>query len=660
MMQAVAYRAAALLGVVALLAACSDDDNVEMPAPEFPSPVTMTIPAAGERCSFSLTPNLDWIVSIPVTADVTNWFYLDDGGYPTYSLRGKAGESVEVVVVSNAKTEFDETHAVDVSLTMGGQTQVVATVTLANEERSMAIQPVLLDEEGFFVYGSDGYQYDEAGVTAEGISMIWPTGMSSFQTRLKVTANFGWMVANMPAWVKSISQAEAGETELWLQGNALYYPMESESVLLQFVDTANPDKVVNELKLSIPGAAAHFASTGFAETTEFNCDGQHYNELAGEWIDGTVNGSVCVAEGAEVVTLEFINTGFFTEPVFGSEWLTVQLDSHLPGEGVLQSRALRLAASVNEGSERTAYVLVIPKAALPDELYMIAGENGVSPDFERYLVTTVYQAPEPGPLKPVSEVALTAAGAQFGELAADAWVPSSIQAPFHYDLLYTSDMLNESSDVNLLMREAYASVGYYGYNDGGSFVEMAASESWLEVVAFEEQNIRVKMYPELASSGAMNENTGDLEGYILFKDGEGNALAMIMCRYNPQHVTDGMLIQFAYPNEAAEYNGSSLVRLTGGDDYYFYNSEYSAPVYLLTYTTASPNMSMLTGFQESWTYFYHDDADGEWLTFEYSTDYQVVSMNAAKGNGKRGAMVFRDSETGLNKFVLLCELNIAQ
>lgn len=649
-----------MMCVAATVVACSEDDDVALEAPAFPAAATYTIPTAGESCTFSLQPNLDWTVSIPTTAEVTNWFYLDDGGYPTYSLHGKAGESVQVVVATNNKTEFDQSHSVEVSLTMGGQTEVVATVTLGHGERQLTISPVLLDEEGYFMMDTDGYQYDEAGVSAEGVRMVWPEGMSSFQTRLKVTSNVDWLVANMPAWVQAISKAEAGVTELWLQGNALNYPMEAQSEELQFVDAEQPEKVVATMKLSIPGAANHFATTGFAETTEFNYEGQHYNELAGEWVDGTVNGSVCVAEGAEVVTLEFVKMGFSTEAIFESEWLTAALDAPIEGEGVLQNRALRLSAAVNEGYERSAFVLVIPRASLPDELWMISTESGVAPDFEQYVVTTVRQQAEPGPMKPVSETALLAGGGQFGELSADTWLPDEVQSPYHYDLLYTNTFLNESSDADLLMRTPYAAAVCYGFDATGSLVELAADASWLEVVSLDEDNIRIKMYPELAGEGIKNENTGDLEGYILFRDAEGNAIATLLCRYNSQSSTEGMLIEFAYPQEAADYNGSSLVRLTGGDEFLFYNSEYSAPVYLLTYTSATPNMSMLKGFQEGWTFFYHNEEDSQWLNYEFSEEYQVVTMNASMGNGKRGALVFKDVETGLNKFVLICALNVAQ
>ena len=71
-------------------------------------------------------------------------------------------------------------------------------------------------------------------------------------------------------------------------------------------------------------------------------------------------------------------------------------------------------------------------------------------------------------------------------------------------------------------------------------------------------------------------------------------------------------------------------------------------------------MSMLKGFQEGWTFFYHNEEDSQWLNYEFSEEYQVVTMNASMGNGKRGALVFKDVETGLNKFVLICALNVAQ
>ena len=75
----------------------------------------------------------------------------------------------------------------------------------------------------------------------------------------------------------------------------------------------------------------------------------------------------------------------------------------------------------------------------------------------------------------------------------------------------------------------------------------------------------------------------------------------------------------------------------------------------LTFTTATPNMSMLKGIPQSWNSSYVDPADEDWLKFEGGEEYQIVIMNAAKGNGKTGALVL-----GEGKLVLVCTLNIAQ
>ena len=110
-------------------------------------------------------------------------------------------------------------------------------------------------------------------------------------------------------------------------------------------------------------------------------------------------------------------------------------------------------------------------------------------------------------------------------------------------------------------------------------------------------------------------------------------------------------MNFYYPEYAAQQN-STLVELTSGELYTKYAS-YGEKVYHLTYTTATPNLSMLKGLPQSWSYL--NTADEEWLKYEYSEDFQMVTMDAQTGNGKTGALIF-----GEGSLVLICTLNIAQ
>jgi hypothetical protein len=62
---------------------------------------------------------------------------------------------------------------------------------------------------------------------------------------------------------------------------------------------------------------------------------------------------------------------------------------------------------------------------------------------------------------------------------------------------------------------------------------------------------------------------------------------------------------------------------------------------------------MLKGLPQSCGYV--NEADKEWLKYEYSQDFQMVTMDAEKGNGKTGALQF-----GEGQIVLICTLNIAK
>ena len=76
-------------------------------------------------------------------------------------------------------------------------------------------------------------------------------------------------------------------------------------------------------------------------------------------------------------------------------------------------------------------------------------------------------------------------------------------------------------------------------------------------------------------------------------------------------------------------------------------------MFQLTYTTATPNLSMLKGLPQQWAYVNQNDQN--WLTYEYSEDYQMVIMNPETGNNRMGALVFADGAV-----VLICTLKIAK
>ena len=124
----------ALAGAGLASSSCSDEETGEkVPAPNFPEKTALGIEVGG-TCSIPIEPNQDWSVSIDQN-EAGEWFWIDDDGMTAYTVRGKAGKH-EVVIRVSDKEENDTDRSIDVSMTMGGQTQVIATVTRGKVERT--------------------------------------------------------------------------------------------------------------------------------------------------------------------------------------------------------------------------------------------------------------------------------------------------------------------------------------------------------------------------------------------------------------------------------------------------------------------------------------------------------------------------------------------
>ena len=116
-------------------------------------------------------------------------------------------------------------------------------------------------------------------------------------------------------------------------------------------------------------------------------------------------------------------------------------------------------------------------------------------------------------------------------------------------------------------------------------------------------------------------------------------------------------VVFSYPDYAAEWDSSTLVRLSSGALYDQYHAKYKVPIYHLTYVKIYPTMSILRGLTPN--YAYDDEADREWLSYEYGEPDQMIVMDTEKGNGRTGGLIFKNEEDKITH-VLLCTLNIEQ
>ena len=656
------FSLASLLLAASILFVACGNDPVDTPTdeptptpdveqPSFPSAVTATV-APGSEYTISIEPNMAWEVSVPEATAA--YFQIKSGENMVYTLRGEAGKHDVVISVSNVE-DFDADHICEVTMKMQGKNQTIATLTLARKNREIKLYPVVV-ENNAFCYATEGeliYAYSNSEVAAEGMKMIWPEEMALYSTRVKVESNFDWIVDGAPEWIIPIEGGKAGVTELWIKGNSAAYPMTEQSAVLSFVDATMVDKVATTIKVVIPAATDIFTVEGFTEKTEFNYKGLIYNTMIGEYVEGSASASVTAVDGSAVAIVEFTEAAGLIQPSLAPAWLTVDYAAwDSTNEDVIQRRALSITAAVNDGPARKATVLVMPQSVATTDIDLIAVNGAITPTYQPYVVTVVEQAGDPGSIEIVGEQTMEAAGSNIEPLDANHWIFNDFStAKVGYDVLYTSQWAYEDWYVNVV--RPYTEIKCYSFDANGSMIELTGNTAWITTTIFgtESEKVRIVMDATKPTAGpSKNALTGDYEGVVTFADADG-VFALLFCRYNEAAEQESAGVTFYYPEYAAQQN-STLVELTSGELYTKYAS-YGEKVYHLTYTTATPNLSMLKGLPQSCGYV--NEADKEWLKYEYSQDFQMVTMDAEKGNGKTGALQF-----GEGQIVLICTLNIAK
>ena len=222
------------------------------------------------------------------------WFWIQDETQKVWTLRGSAGASRIVIGVAELD-EFDDTRVCEVTLKMGGQSKVIATITRGTLERGFSLRTCKIDQYGDFEYGDSEtgltYSYNEG--EAQSIDLTWPEGRTDFSMPILVEANYDWAINQLPEWVStpSVTVGKPGtKVEIRIQGNPSAYPLDGAQDKLVFIDKSNLDAKV-EIPITIPSCRDIFDVT-LDKELKFNAAAEIYNSMNGDWSPGTARGSV--------------------------------------------------------------------------------------------------------------------------------------------------------------------------------------------------------------------------------------------------------------------------------------------------------------------------------------------------------------------------------
>ena len=183
---------------VLLFAACTPEEGAV--EPNFPAPVEDWV-EPNSSYILHISPNQPWVVSIP--SEASDYWAIVDGQQHVLSVRGNAGTDLTVEIICLATEQDLAEHKVEVSMEMGGQTQVIATLGLASMNSLLHIRPaVIAREEGnpdhqYFQTPTTetGFTYDyvqDTLATDETLPMLWNAARNGYVSYIQVESNFSY------------------------------------------------------------------------------------------------------------------------------------------------------------------------------------------------------------------------------------------------------------------------------------------------------------------------------------------------------------------------------------------------------------------------------------------------------------------------------------
>ena len=534
-----------------LLSACSEDNGKDTsdPTPVFPDMATLNILAGETSCNVSFTPNMDWTVSIPTDAETSEWFRLSDGVVETSSISGKAStEPVTIQVITTDQDVYDETPSCEVSLTMGGQTQVIAKVTrqIAAREFDIYLSGFQTDEgtqEAFdfsFEYSETPVaKYTESSVpevAPEGApELIWFTGKTGYMQVFKAESNFEWL-ASTPDWLTVTARPQEGEyfvtadfaqiTEQEINGAIGMIDFYDKNIDLA-TDPGN--NAHNRYCFVLPNLTKVVRNGSSAATAAFSFNAEGYavdsNGTVSE--DKSSTGSLYSAKDVVFYIGEKKGDWYYGYEASQHDWVTIA-DSWDENGSAFQLHDYTVNVKANEGKTREVLVIALPKALAekisdPNTDLFNTESTDVKEEYKQYVCATIEQAGEGGSDDgfSISEGENNQMYQQLGYYTFEDLTNGDPDAD--EDIANNWDVIEAGGKLYRLTYTSTDLMGSISFLLNGEYANIIASSTgdWLGTESYDNE-----IYVTMDASG--NTYTGG-QGFIRIYDSNYNQLACIIC-----------------------------------------------------------------------------------------------------------------------------------
>lgn len=516
------FAAAFVVGLAAVVACDKPEPEPVVVEPIFPETVLEENVEAGATVEVSFEANLDWELSIPAAEQ--NKYWLDDAGVPASKVSGKAGAQT-VSVVFSEDVYYDTNVLCEVTLTMGGKSQVIAKLTRLAINRTLTVFVAEENEWG-------GYKNSYTTTAATALAFKEFRGYSEYTLPVQVVANYDWNLV-LPAWCKGEIKVAAGETAPeTLSGQAgkvvevVLTAVLSNDVKagaadkVKFLDATATDQAV-ELELTLPAFENRVEWDG---ADAFNLDDKGASTLP-------AMGYVLAMDGFVVRALEYDGTFHGLEY---ASWVTANVVSEAEAtEALLKNTAIQFSVSENTGKERCADLFIFPaslKGITPDLLCVSDETCSIKDEYKKYHIGRLTQAGAPQPfIVPVEAPDfLEYEGVFFTDLepkGSDNIMQWDIEgAQSYHKITYTKQWAYESAMFSI--NKPFATCKFYEdtqYPEG--FFTKEVTPDWIEFWANPDKT--------MGKFNMLYTPSSPIHIAAVFFDADGNKVAAVLVEYNP-------------------------------------------------------------------------------------------------------------------------------
>lgn len=584
------FFAAAIVSFLAF--SCTDvKESID---PVFPEIVVENDIVPGTELTLTFTPNMDWKVSVP--EESYKWFKIMDGKFEVPSISEKSSGAPVTVTIATTDEQSIMLRSCAVTLTMGGQTQVIAEYRLHAEAKALEVRAASMTESGF-EYSDGSYVFSDHDLAPDDtIKLIWDDNLHRFYAPILVSSNYEWEV-EWPEWARTDFSASSRADDLQLEVYGIPSRLPENETFGEII-FKDADQVVKKCNVVIPGCAEMFQYNLSGYTSLAFDHACYFHSSSGSYTKDAVRGSVYGPRASRVVILENIQGRYYVPS--GDSWVDVTVEEWdtLEGADVLQNREISITVQrYSAAQDRQAMILFLPATAPGVTSMLTADRTQLREEYAEYAVYLSQSGrPEEYFTFEESSAAIAEAGIIY-EKAAEAILPEknftfvSGCEDWQYDLSYVKEYA--SSKSALYITESYSEVEVYDAE--GNHITEDLSEYWLSY-----NPLGDGLYGQILMDNTKMEkkDTAAIDGYIVFKDEDDAVLCAVHCFYKAEVKTEEDVLEdvadmmFVDPSAAAAA-GATIHKVISGPTYEAYK-EHNAPIYIVKYTKNKTTLEIKT------------------------------------------------------------------